>query len=103
MPHGHSMLTVVTRFMCRDQPLVDGVAAERDHGVAAHRRIALIVHEQHGEIGAGKVRLDQQRAVHVVVAARLEDQQRLQMIEVGRAPRRASPGSCRRGSPDSRR
>ena len=36
-----------------DQPLLHRVAAERDGGVAAHGRPALIVHEEHGEVGAG--------------------------------------------------
>ncbi len=92
------MLTVVTGSRRRDQPLVHGVAAERDDGVAAHGGIALIVHEQHGEVGARQVRLDQQRAVHVEMAARLEHQDLAQMVERFRAHRRAFRGSCPSGS-----
>ena len=76
------MLTVVTGSVCSDDALVDGVAAERDDGVAAHGRIALIVHEQHGEIGVGQVGLDQQRPIHVVMPARLEHQDLAQMVEI---------------------
>jgi hypothetical protein len=39
------------------------------------------VHEQHGEIGVGMIGLDQQCAVHAVMAARLQDQAAPQMVE----------------------
>ncbi len=67
---------------------LDRPAGERDGGVAAHGRVTLVVHEQHGEIGLGMVRLDQQRAIHAVMPARLEHQPAAQMIE---APLRLPP------------
>ncbi len=60
---------------------VDRPAGQRDRGVAAHRAVALVVHEQHGEVGLGMVGLDQQRAIHAVVAARLQHQPAPQMVE----------------------
>jgi hypothetical protein len=59
----------------------DRPTCQRDGGVAAHGRVALVVHEQHGEIGVGMIGLDQQRAIHAVVAARLEHQAAPQVIE----------------------
>ena len=53
---------------------VDRPARQRDRGVAAHGAKAFVVHEQHGEIGLGMVGLDQQRAVHAVMATRLQHQ-----------------------------
>ena len=54
----------------------------RDHAVAAHRAVALVVHEQHAGVGARQHRLGQDRAVHVRVPARLQHQRAPQVIRV---------------------
>jgi hypothetical protein len=60
---------------------IDGPARQRDRGVATHRRVAFVVHEQHGEICVGMVGFDQQCAVHAVMAARLQHQAAPQVVE----------------------
>ena len=62
--------------------MIDRIAAQCDGRVAAHGGVALIVDEQHCEVGARKIGLHRDHAIHVVVAARLEDQQLAQMVEV---------------------
>jgi hypothetical protein len=44
--------------------------------------IALVVDEQHGEIGAGQVGLHLKHAIHVVMAARLEHQKFAVTVEM---------------------
>ena len=73
------------RRRCRpghDQPALDRDRRHRDDAVAAHRAVALVVHEQHAGVGARRHRLGEDRAVHVGVAARLEHQRAAQMIRV---------------------
>ena len=70
----------------RHQAGIDGPAAERDDGVAAHGAVALVVHEEHGEIGrglagAGRIGRHGDDAVHIDVAARLEHEQAAEFIE----------------------
>jgi hypothetical protein len=50
--------------------------------MAAHGGVAFIVHEEHGKVRAGKVRFDQKRAIHVMMAARLVHQHFAQMVEI---------------------
>ena len=79
-------LAVVLDIGCADQRergLGHPQPRQRDHRMAAHGRVALIVQEQGGEIGLGQVGLDQQRAVHVGMAARLGHQHVAQMIQLG--------------------
>ncbi len=47
---------------------------ERDHAMAAHGAIALVVQEEHAKIGLGRDGRGQHTAIHVVVAARLPHQ-----------------------------
>jgi len=61
--------------------------------VAAHGAVALVVHEEHGEIGrerafARRIGRHGDDAVHIEVAARLEHEQAAQVIELLRAWRR---------------
>ena len=64
------------------QTLVHRPPRHRDRGVPAHRGVALVVAEEHREIGVGVVRLHRNHAVHVVVAPRLMHQEATQVIEV---------------------
>jgi len=61
---------------------VDRPAAERYHRVAAHGGIALVVDEQHGQIGARQIGFHQQHAIHVIMTARLEHQEAAQMVQM---------------------
>ena len=81
-PQGHWMRTSVSGSRDLDQPALDGEAAERDHRVAAHGRIALVMQEEHGQMRAGQVRLDQQGPVHVGMPARLGHQHPSQMVQM---------------------
>ena len=65
----------------RHAAALDRPARQRDGRVAAHGAVALVVHEQHSEIGLGMVGLDQQGAVHAVMSARLQHQPAPQMIK----------------------
>ena len=77
----------LSRLPRHDAP-IHRPAAERDHRMAAHGGIALVMDEQHGEIGARQIGLDRQHAIHVEMPARLEHQQPAQMIQMlaGMAP-----------------
>ena len=59
----------------RDPPGVDGPRAERDRPVPTRGRVAVLVPEQHAEVGAVVVGRDDEAAVHVGVPARLLDEQ----------------------------
>jgi hypothetical protein len=50
--------------------------------VAAHGAVALIVDEQHGEIGFRMIGLNRDDAVHVKMAARLENEKSAQLIQM---------------------
>ena len=77
----------LARLPRHDSP-IHRPAAERDHRMAAHGGIALVMDEEHGEIGARQIGLDRQHAIHVEMPARLEHQQPAQMIQMlaGMAP-----------------
>ena len=64
-----------------DQPALDGEPGQRDHGVTAHGRVALILQEQHAQISVGQIGLDQQGPVHVGMTTRLGHQQAAKMVE----------------------
>ena len=49
--------------------------------MAAHGGVALVVHEEHGHVGLAEIGLDRDHAVHVVMAARLEDEHAAEMVE----------------------
>ena len=49
--------------------------------MAAGRRVALVVEEDDAEVGAGVVRLGDEAAVHVGVAARLVDEEAADAVE----------------------
>ncbi len=55
---------------------------ERDRPVAAGGRIALVVEEDDAEVGAVVLRLGDEAAVHVRVAARLVDEQLAHVVEM---------------------
>ena len=61
--------------------MIHGVAAEGDHRVAAHGRVALVVQEQHRHVGVGMVGRHEQGAVHLGMAARLAHQQAAVAVE----------------------
>ncbi|TNN82672.1 hypothetical protein EYF80_007190 [Liparis tanakae] len=70
------------RLRLLHQLVVHGVAAQRDHGVAAHGAVPLVVHEQHPHVRLGYLAVHDQGAVHVVVAARLVHQHLPQVIQM---------------------
>ena len=51
-----------------------------DDAVAAHGAVALVVHEEHAEVGAGRDRRGEEAAVHVGVAARLPHERGAQAV-----------------------
>ena len=59
----------------RDAPRLDRPRRERDRAVPARRREPVLVPEQHAQLGAGVVGLDEEAAVHVGVPARLVAEQ----------------------------
>lgn len=65
-----------------DEAVIDGPLADGDRGMAAHRRVARIVGEEHGEIGIGMVRGHWENAVHVGVATRFVHEQSAEIVEV---------------------
>ncbi len=84
-----------------DDPLVQRPGDERDRAVPARGRVAGVVEEDDAEVGAVVVRRDDVAAVHVGVAARLEDEQAAHVVEAreGVAPaleHRAPPQLARR-------
>ena len=52
----------------RVQALLDEAGRERDDAVAAHRAVALVVHEQHRDVGVRPERRQEHGAVHVAMA-----------------------------------
>ena len=81
---------------CREQALLDQAAGEGDDAVAAHRAVALVVHEQHGEVGVGPDGRQEHRAVHVAMAARLEADDLANVIGVLQDPAPALQDRCQR-------
>ena len=55
----------------RVQAFLDEAGRERDDTVAAHRAVALVVHEQHGDVGVRAERRQEHGAVHVAMPPRL--------------------------------
>ena len=70
------------RLRRRVEAFLDQAGRDRDHPVAAHRAVALVVHEQHGHVGVVAVRRQQDRAVHVAMAARLVHERAADVIGV---------------------
>ena len=70
------------RFDLGNQLTVHRVPSQGDRGVPAHRRVPLVVHEQHRQVGLGQVGLDRDDPVHVEVAPRLVHERAAEMIEV---------------------
>ncbi len=66
----------------REQAFLDQAGRDRDDPVAAHRAVALVVHEQHGHVGVVAVRREQDRPVHVAMAARLVDDRPADLVGV---------------------
>ena len=71
------------------QALLDEALRERDDAVAAHRAVALVVHEQDGHVGVVAVGRQEHGAVHVAVTARLVHQHPADMVGVLAHPRSA--------------
>ena len=65
-----------------DDAFLDRVATQRDRRVPTHRRVPLVVGEQHGEIDVRQVRFDEPDPVHVVVTARLGHQPASECVEM---------------------
>ena len=65
-----------------DDALLECPGDERDRPVPARRRVPLVVEEDDAEIGSVVVRRDDVAAVHVCVAARLEDEEAAEAVEV---------------------
>ena len=78
-----------------DDALVERPRDERDRPVPARGRVALVVEEDDAEIGAVVVRRHDVAAVHVGVAARLEDQEAPERDRAARARSGAARGSSR--------
>ena len=72
---------VVLALLARDDALVERPGDERDRPVSARGRVARVVEEDDAEIGVVVVRLDDEAAVHVGVAARLVDEQPPHVVE----------------------
>ena len=73
-PAGVSQRISVRRRGRRIEALLDEPLRQRDDAVTAHRAVALVVHEQHGDVGIVAIRRQQHGPVHVAVAARLVHQ-----------------------------
>jgi hypothetical protein len=79
-----------------EQALVERPGDERDRAVAARGRVAGVVEEDDAEVAAG-LRVDDEAAVHVGVAAWLVDQELADVVEAfhriaSRFQDRSSPG-----------
>ncbi len=72
---------VILAFSPLDEPLVERPGHERDRPVAARGRVAGVVEEDDAEIGRRVVRLDDEAAVHVRMAARLVDEKAAYVVE----------------------
>jgi len=67
-------------FRRRHDAGVHRPTAQGDRGVAAHRRVALVVGEQDGEVGLGVIGSHGKHAVHVGVAARFVHQHAAEVV-----------------------
>jgi hypothetical protein len=65
----------------RDEARLERDRGQADEAVAAHRAVALVVHEDHAEVGAGRHRRRQQAPVHVGVPARLPHQRLAHVVQ----------------------
>ena len=65
-----------------DDAALDRPRDERDRAVAARGRVARVVEEDDAEVGALVLRLRDEAAVHVGVAARLVDEQAADVVDV---------------------
>ncbi len=65
-----------------NEPAVHGPAGYGNRGVPAHRRIALVVSEEHANRSIRVVGLDGNDAVHVRMPARLEHQHAAQLVVI---------------------
>jgi hypothetical protein len=72
---------VVLALAPLDDALVERPRDERDRPVPARGRVAGVVEEDDAEVGAVVVRLDDEAAVHVRVAARLVDEEPPNVVE----------------------
>ena len=70
---------------------LDRPRAERDRAVAARGRVAVLVPEEHAEVGAVVVGRDEEAAVHVGVAARLVAEQPPHRVDLVRGRRVLAP------------
>ena len=77
--------------LARDPARLHRPRAERDRAVPARGRVAVLVPEQHAEVGAGVVGRDREAAVHVGVPARLVAQQAAHGVHLGAAARVLAP------------
>ena len=60
------------RHTRREQAFFDEGSGDRDRAVPAHRAVALVVHEQQADVGVVPVWAEENRPVHIRMAARLE-------------------------------
>lgn len=67
---------------CGYQPEVEGEAAQRQHCVAAHGAVALVVQEQDAQVRVRQFARHQHSPVHIPVAPRLEDEPSSQVVKV---------------------
>ena len=101
-PHGASMPTRVSGAARVDPAELDGGGRERDHAMAAMVAVALVVGEDHAEIGVRADRVGEDAGIHVGMAARLEHQRAAQMVGIAPSARRAGRRSgplAARGKP----
>ena len=64
------------------QTLVHRVPPQRDGRVSAHRAVTVVVHEDDANVGSCNIRLDDERAVHVVVSPRLKHEEPAVAVQV---------------------
>ena len=90
-PDGTSIVTVASPSGAHAiAARLDRPRAERDRAVPARGRVAVLVPEQHAEVGAGVVGRDREAAVHVGVPARLVAQQPAHASTTSALPRACS-------------
>ena len=71
-----------TDVRAHEQSSLERNGGHRDDTMAAHRAVALVVHEQDAGMRSWGYRLGEERAVHIRVPARLEHQRTPQVIDV---------------------
>ena len=76
----------------RVETLLDEAVRQGDDAVAAHRAVALVVHEQHRDVGIGALGRQQHRAVHVAMAPRLVHDHPADVVGVLASPRGGARG-----------